>query len=230
MTLYKRKFTWSSLLVLNNKALILYASSTKSYMIYGLKQTPRVWYDKLIQDHVHFGFVHSKCNHSLFICSHQQVSVYALVYVDYILITGTSSILIHKMIDSPHTTFALKKLGTREYFPGIEIKSLSTSGLFLLKPSTSMIFFLRQKIGMKMELQLICSQTANLVSMTWIHYRTLIYIVLLLVRLHILFGVNKACQFIASPLDLHWATLKRIPRYLSGIITHSLLLSPAPMS
>lgn len=33
----------------------------------------------------------------------------------------------------------------------------------------------------------------------------------------------------ASPLESHWADVKRILRYLSGTITHGFLLSPSPM-
>lgn len=76
--------------------------------IYGLKQTTRAWYDKLTQVVVHFGFIHSKCDHSLFIYSHQGVTMYAIVYVDDILINGSSFTLVHKLINSLHTTFALK--------------------------------------------------------------------------------------------------------------------------
>lgn len=126
MVSYKRKSTWSSLLVLNNKDLLLYASCTNPYMA----SNRRLWYDKLTQDLVHFGFVHKKCDHYFFIYSHQGVTLYALVYVDDIIITWSSSTLIHKHINSLRATFSLK---IRELLSilEIEIKRVSTCGILL---------------------------------------------------------------------------------------------------
>lgn len=59
------------------------------------------------------------------------ITMYYLVYVDYILLTGTSPTLIHKRINFLHATFSLKKLGKPMYYLGIEIKHLRTSCLLL---------------------------------------------------------------------------------------------------
>lgn len=42
--------------------------------------------------------------------------------------------------------------------------------------------------------------------------------------------VNKACQLVASHLESHWSVIKRVIRFLSGIMTHGLLLSLAQLS
>lgn len=57
--------------------------------------------------------------------------MYAFVYVDVILLRSISSTLIHKLINSLHGTFALKKLEKYEYFLGIEIKHLPMGSMFL---------------------------------------------------------------------------------------------------
>src|ERR1051325_7571896 len=90
--------------------------------LYGLKQAPRSWYEKLHKTLFQFGFVASKCDHSLFMYNHQGVTLYVLVYVDDILVTGSSAPLIHKVISKLHSEFALKKLGRPEYFLGLEVK------------------------------------------------------------------------------------------------------------
>jgi len=48
-----------------------------------------------------------------------------------------------------------------------------------------------------------------------------------LTRPKISFVVNKVCQFMAAPLDSHWAVVKRILRYLKGTLSHGLFLQPA---
>lgn len=84
--------------------------------LYRLKQDPRVRYENLTRAIVNFGFTHGNCDHSLFIYSHQCVTLYALVYVDDIIIIIFSSTLVHKLIDSQPETFALKKLDIPEEF------------------------------------------------------------------------------------------------------------------
>lgn len=48
-----------------------------------------------------------------------------------------------------------------------------------------------------------------------------------LIHPEVSFSVNKVCQFMSNPLDNHWRAVKRILRYLQGVATHGLLLSPA---
>lgn len=57
--------------------------------------------------------------------------MYALIYVDDILVTDSSSKLIHAIINKPHDKFALKKLGTPQYFLGIEVHHQANGTLFL---------------------------------------------------------------------------------------------------
>lgn len=39
------------------------------------------------------------------------------------------------------------------------------------------------------------------------------------------YAVNKVCQYMAHPLEIHWVVVKRILRYLKGTLNHGLLLS-----
>lgn len=88
-----------------------------------------MWYEKLAQTLIQFGFLQSKCDHYLFVYSHQGIVIYALVYVDDILVTGSSFILICKHINSLCATFALKKLRKPEYVLGIQVKHIPTSDM-----------------------------------------------------------------------------------------------------
>ena len=58
--------------------------------IYGLKQAPRAWYSKLSSKLIELGFQASKSDTSLFIYSKQGVTLFMLIYVDDIIVTGNS--------------------------------------------------------------------------------------------------------------------------------------------
>ena len=204
--------------------------------LYGLKQAPRAWYEKLHQALLHFGFLPSKCDHSLFVYQQTDVCLFALVYVDDILITGSSSPLIHDLINKLHNKFALKKLGKPEYFLGIEVKYQANGSLILTQ--TKYIRDLLVKVNMAdskggvttpmfshCKLNKHGSDTMQDPTLYRSTVGALQYVTL--TRPEIAFSVNKACQFMASPLDSHWSVVKRILRYLSGTSTYGLLLMPA---
>lgn len=100
-------------------------------VIYGLKSAPRVWYDKLHHALIQFGFVASKCDHSLLVYNHQGVTLYALVYVYDILIIGTTLTLVHDLITKLHVKFSLKQLRIPKYFIGIEVNYYKNGSILL---------------------------------------------------------------------------------------------------
>lgn len=89
--------------------------------IYGLKQAPRAWFDRLAKTLQSFGFIASKCDPSLFINITPHATTYVLVYVDDILITGSSLFFSNSLKHLLHKEFALKDLGLLKYFLGIEV-------------------------------------------------------------------------------------------------------------
>nr|XP_016480857.1 PREDICTED: uncharacterized mitochondrial protein AtMg00810-like [Nicotiana tabacum] len=89
--------------------------------IYSLKQDTRTWYSELKQFLAPIGFQKSNSDSSLFICHHNGALVYILVYVDDIIITGSSSDVIKQAIHVLSARFSLKDLGQLHYFLGIEV-------------------------------------------------------------------------------------------------------------
>ena len=70
--------------------------------LYGLKQAPRAWFDKLKIPLIKWGFQNSKFDSLLFVYKNQADVLFLLVYVDDILITGSSSSLINKVMVDLH--------------------------------------------------------------------------------------------------------------------------------
>ena len=100
--------------------------------IYGLKQSPRAWYKELKKYLLSLGFRNSMADTSLFVLRLQNHIVYLLVYVDDIIVTGSSDIMINNIINSLGQRFSIKDLGKLHYFLGIEVPR-TQQGLHLMQ-------------------------------------------------------------------------------------------------
>ncbi|RVW81302.1 Retrovirus-related Pol polyprotein from transposon RE2 [Vitis vinifera] len=98
--------------------------------IYGLKQAPRAWYLELNQFLIESGFTNSHVDTSIFILHSDDITIYLLVYVDDIIITGTNTNIIQHCIDLLAQRFSIKDLDVLSYFLGIEVLT-TPSGLLL---------------------------------------------------------------------------------------------------
>lgn len=74
-----------------------------SKSIYGLKQSPRAWFLKLSNALLAWDFLASKADHSMFLYKTGLVIIIVLVYVDDIIITGSCSSTIYRLINYLHT-------------------------------------------------------------------------------------------------------------------------------
>lgn len=161
--------------------------------------------------------------------------VYALIYVDDIIFTGSSPSLINEIITHLDTTFALKRLGPLNYFLGIEVKRTATGGLFMTQQKYIRDLLDKAKMQGCNPLPTPMVSTSRLSKDQGIpfqdptHYRSIVGALqyLTITRPDISFPVNKVCQFMASPLDTHWGAVKRILRYLHGTISYGLHMKPA---
>ena len=97
--------------------------------LYGLKQAPRAWFSRLSSKLLELGFHGSLSDTSLFISHQAKFHLYVLIYVDDIIITGSSSQAVDSLILALGFDFAVKNLGDPLYFLGIEAHR-SQDGLF----------------------------------------------------------------------------------------------------
>jgi len=87
--------------------------------LYGQKQAPRQWFERLTTALIQVDFQASKCDPSLFTYAKHKQVVYLLVYVDEIITTGNSSSLVSALVKRLDSVFSLKQLGVLDYFLGI---------------------------------------------------------------------------------------------------------------
>ncbi|KAL5831968.1 hypothetical protein ACOSQ4_017322 [Xanthoceras sorbifolium] len=187
---------------------------------YGLKQAPRAWFSKLKLALLQWGFTNSQFDVSLFYRSAGSKVILLLVYVDDILITGNDLILIQQVIKDLNSCFALKTLGSVNYFLGFEAYR-NDDGLFLTQ--TKYTTDLLAKTNMLTNNP--CSTPIAAGTRLSFVIGTLQY--LIHTRLDISFIVNERIQFLVAPTVVHWQTCKRILRYLKGITTYGIVFKPS---
>lgn len=91
--------------------------------IYGLKQAPRAWFSKLSSRLFGLGFISSLSNSSLFIYHHNSVTLFFLMYVDDIILTGSDPLAMQTILNTHSQFFPLKDIvGPLRFFLGLEIQ------------------------------------------------------------------------------------------------------------
>lgn len=98
--------------------------------IYGLKQAPRRWFVKFSNALKQYKFTQSHSDNSLFTLHTSTCFVAILVYVDDILVSGSSTELISTVKQYLQTQFKMMDLGPLKYFLSIEV-ARSTDGFYL---------------------------------------------------------------------------------------------------
>jgi histone deacetylase 1/2 len=195
--------------------------------IYGLKQALCAWYAQLCGKLESLGFVPSKVVTSLFYYSNRKHTMFVLVYVDDIIVASSSQEATRALLLDLQEEFALKDLGDMHYFLGIEIKR-DQEGLVLTQGRYAANILKRSGMSKCKPIDTPLSSTEKL-SVTEgsklgtedsTRYRSLVGALqyLTLTRPNICFAVNKVCQFLHSPTTTHWSAVKRILRYVCGIM------------
>ena len=199
--------------------------------LYGLKQAPRAWYQELKTFLCTAGFQNSIADTSVFIYVRGSDIVYVLVYVDDIIVTGSSTKLITSFIDALAARFSLKDPKDLCYFLGIEA-TRTASGLHLMQ--RKYIVDLLVKTNM-MDAKPVATPMAPNPKLTLFsgtplddpkEFRTVIGSLqyLAFTRPDIAYVVNRLSQFMHRPTDMHWQAVRRLLRYLAGTISHGIFL------
>lgn len=144
-----------------------------------------------------------------------------LLYVDDIILTGSSVVLLDQLISNLKSTFAMKDMGSLHYFLGIAV-SLSSDGLFLSQRKYVEDILERTNMLAARAHQTPLSQKHGLhesvgPSVDPSEFRSVVGALqyLTLTRPEISHAVNLLCQFMQSPTENHWTGVKRILRYIA---------------
>lgn len=199
--------------------------------LYGLKESPRVWYECLDEFLIKLGFKRSNIDFCLYIFGAGNNTMYLLIYVDDLLICGKNENEINKIKVLLLNKFKMKDLGKIKEYLGITVKYDVDSNVMKLD-QTKYIESLSEKYNLEnsklyntpMETNLKIEKSDNCEKN--IKYRNLIGALLYIssaTRPDISFSVNYFSRFQNCYNETHFKYALRILKYL--YLTKDLKLS-----
>ena len=93
----------------------------KNYL-YGLKQSPRMWYKKINTFVWGLGFTRRKVDHHVYFKLIGYCVIYLVFYVDDVLLMGNDKEIIQDLKTELSSKFNMKVTSVENYFLGMEIK------------------------------------------------------------------------------------------------------------
>ncbi|XP_016649740.1 PREDICTED: uncharacterized protein LOC107881145 [Prunus mume] len=191
---------------------------------------PRAWNAKFTGYLPALGFVSSHSDPSLFAKHDGRNVVILLLYVDDIIITGSSSTLVQSVIDDLGQVFDMKDIGQLTYFLGLEVSYQSNGDLFVNQAKYA--HDLLKKAGMETCKPSItpCKPHCHVLTIDGTlppdptMFRSLVGALqyLTFARPDLAYVVNTVCQFMTAPTDIHMTLVKCILTYVQGTLSYGL--------
>ena len=197
--------------------------------LYGLHQAPRAWNQKLDSNLVALGFQKNTSEHAIYCKGVGTERLVVGVYVDDLVITGSSAGLIAEFKEEMTQLFEMSDLGLLHYYLGIEVKQIK-DGISLCQRAYAMKIL--EKAGMKgcnpcqtpMVTRLKLSKKSEKPTVDATKYRSLVGSLRYLVhtRPDLAFSVGYVSRFMEEPHEEHMAAVKQILRYVAGTLNRGL--------
>jgi hypothetical protein len=191
--------------------------------LYGLRQVPRAWNAKLDASMVSLGFERRRHDHALYRRSDGDEFLIVGVYVDDLIITGTSAKTIDCFKSQMHELFQMSDLGLLSYYLGIDVTQEDDR---ITVSQSSYAKKIVQVAGMEncnschvpMENRLKLRKLIEGEVIDASLYRSLVGSLRYLVntRPDLGFAVGFISRYMEAPGKEHWAALKQVLRYVQG--------------
>ena len=204
--------------------------------LYGLRQSPKLWYEYLYNRLRKLGFKRSSASDSLFLLVSSQ-SIVILVYVDDILIMGNDTD-IEEMVVKLRKLFEITDLGRPSHFLGVKME-FRAEGIFLSQSAyiqkivqmANLVEAKPTKYPLPMAHPLydeaVEPSPEDISKMENIPFRKVLGALLYLstrTRPDIATAVSMIAKFQSKPTLTHWKLLKNVVRYLIGTKDYGILL------
>ena len=194
--------------------------------LYGLKQSPRQWYFKIHSYLTELGYISSPNDPCLYVKKTETEFIALALYVDDLLLAGSSVERIQQLKLELHKRFEMKDLGEAKVCLGLEIhRNRSERKLWLAQSKYANTVLARfgmdtcKPVHTPMDANAQLQKADGGAPVTDEPYRQAIGSLMYLMvgtRPDLAFSVGKLSQFVEAPTDTHWIAVKRILRYVAG--------------
>ena len=203
--------------------------------IYGLKQASRVWnetFDEFIRS---IGFQVSGFDPCLYIMTSEGHCLFVLVYVDDVLVTGSSLEMIARTKNDLKTRFEMTDSGKCAFVLGIELLDGEDGSVTMCQ--RRYVDDVLKRFGMDeckavaspvdVSSRLVSSNSASKIDVPFREAVGALMHLTTATRPDIAYAVSFVSRFMENPQEEHWVAVKRIFRYLQGTKMHGICYKPS---
>jgi hypothetical protein len=212
--------------------------------LYGLKQSPRMWYQKFDTYILGLGFVRSRDDHCVYSKQVGNHFIYVVLYVDDMLLVGNNMDVIKEVKSQLSSKFDMKDLGAANFILGMEIKRDRANRKLWLNQRKYVETILQRfnmhgsksvkvpiPIGVKLSADHCPKTQEEEEDMSHVPYASavgsLMY-AMVCTRPDIAHAVGVLSRYMSKPGKEHWTTVKRVFRYLRGTTSYGLCYQGRP--
>jgi hypothetical protein len=214
--------------------------------LYGIKQGPRLWSQKLHTALSEIGFHRLECDHSVFVYERDGVKIVVPVHVDDLVLASTSKNAIEMVKTELRTRFKIRDQGATSFILGVQLERDRKRPTIHLSQPTYIQSILEdfrmhdcngartpmdEKARLSKKMSAITD--AEKEEMKNIPYREAVGKLLYLsiaTRPDISYAVGVLCRFNENPGMEHWQAVKRVLRYLKMTKDFKLTYAPSTTS
>ena len=203
--------------------------------LYGLKQAPKQWHEKFDHTMLSHGFKINECDKCLYIKTYANSCVFVCLYVDDMLIMGTSKDVIMSTKKLLSSIFDMKDLGLADVILGIQIKRNNEGYILTQSHYVEKILNKYDQSNCKVAVTpfdancKLKKNTGDAVSQ--LQYSQVIGSLMYLMngtRPDIAYLVSRLSRYTSNSGKDHWEALVRVLRYLKYTMTYGLHYTKYP--
>nr|AAT81746.1 integrase core domain containing protein [Oryza sativa Japonica Group]ABF96757.1 retrotransposon protein, putative, Ty1-copia subclass [Oryza sativa Japonica Group] len=198
--------------------------------LYGLKQAPKQWHEKFDTTLISVGFVVNEADKCVYYRYGGGEGVILCLYVDDILIFGTSLNVIEEVKDFLSKSFEMKDLGVADVIINIKLLRGDEGGITLVQ--SHYVDKVLSRFGYSDCMPAptpydpsVLLRKNRRIARDQLRYSQIIGSLMYLAsatRPDISFAVSKLSRFVSNPGDDHWQALERVMRYLKGTMSYGI--------
>eukprot|EP00253_Pinus_taeda_P034672 PITA_34672 len=204
--------------------------------LYGLKQSPRMWYQKFDTFIRGLGFTRSKADHCVYFKLIGGRVIYLVLYVDDMLLVGNDKEIIQDLKTQLSSKFDMKDLGAANYILGMEIKRDRAKRKLWLNQRKYVETILHRfhmqdskpvkvpiPVGVRLSAEQCPKTQEEEEDMSRVPYPSVVgslMYVMVCTRPDIAHAVGVLSRFISKLGKEHWTTMKLVFRYLHVTIDY----------